>query len=147
MVRGYCWPPQAMPILGPPATAVPERHRELAFGMGTLRAALKRRITLLAWHTWQRLDSIMPRSVRYLVATAIGEVLFWILPAKRAAVLANMAQVLGPEASPAAVLLVARRSFRNFSKYLSEFAHLPRWSAADLEYLMTSVRGWQHIED
>jgi KDO2-lipid IV(A) lauroyltransferase len=81
------------------------------------------------------------------VATAIGEVLFWVLPAKRAAVLANMAQVLGPDASPAVVLLVARRSFRNFAKYLSEFAHLPRWSAADLEHLMTSVSGWQHVED
>jgi KDO2-lipid IV(A) lauroyltransferase len=112
-----------------------------------VRPALKRRITLLAWHTWQRLDSIMPRSVRFLVATAIGEVLFWILPAKRAATLANMAQVLGPQASPAAVRQVARRSFRNFAKYLSEFAHLPRWAAADLEHLMTSVSGWHHIED
>jgi len=108
---------------------------------------LRRRVTLLAWHTWQRIDSVLPRGARYAVATALGELLFWLLPGKRAAVLHNMEHVLGPAASPSAVRLVARRSFRNYAKYLSEFTHLPRWQPTDLERLMSRVQGWEHVED
>ena len=85
--------------------------------------------------------------MRFALATAAGELLYWLLPAKRAATLDNMAHVLGPDAPPAAVRLAAKRSFRNFAKYLCEFAHLPRWSAADLEQLMAAVTGWHHVED
>ena len=42
---------------------------------------------------------------------------------------------------------MARRSFRNFAKYLSEFTHLPRWSAPDLETLVSGSTGWEHIAD
>ena len=111
------------------------------------RARLQRWATLLAWHAWQRLDAILPRTVRFLLATALGEGLYWILVDKRAAVLDNMARVLGPAAAPDEVRLAAKRSFRNFAKYLTEFAHLPRWAAADLERLVSSVNGWEHIED
>jgi lauroyl/myristoyl acyltransferase len=108
---------------------------------------LRRDLTLFTWHAWQALDAVLPRAVRFSLATALGELLYWLLPGKRAAVLENMAHVLGPDASPAAVRLVAKRSFRNFAKYLSEFAHLPRWAAPDLERLVTSVEGWEHIVD
>jgi KDO2-lipid IV(A) lauroyltransferase len=102
--------------------------------------------TLAAWHAWQGLDALLPRTARFWLATAAGELLYWLLPAKRRAVLENMAHVLGPRASPAEVRLMAKRSFRNFAKYLSEFTHLPRWSSADLERLMTDVQGWEHVE-
>ncbi len=110
-------------------------------------AWLRREATLLAWHAWQWLDGLLPRSVRFALATAVGEVLYWLLPNKRAAVLDNMAHVLGPQATEREIQLVARRSFRNYAKYLSEFTHLPRWSAADLERLMTRVEGWEHVDD
>ncbi|MGH2370360.1 MAG: lysophospholipid acyltransferase family protein, partial [Chloroflexota bacterium] len=111
------------------------------------RRDVRRFFTLLGWHTWQRLDAVLSRPVRFYLATALGEALFWTLPGKRAAVLENMSHVLGPGASPAAVRLVAKRSFRNFAKYLSEFTHLPRWSALDLEKLISSVAGWDHVAD
>ena len=102
--------------------------------------------TILAWHAWQRLDAVLPRSARYALATALGDVIYWALPNKRAAVLENMAHVLGPEAPPAEVRAVARRSFRNFAKYLSEFTHLPRWTLPDLDTLVSAVTGWEHLE-
>lgn len=107
---------------------------------------LRRDATILAWHAWQRLDAVLPRPVRYALATALGDAIFWALPNKRAAVLENMAHVLGPEASPAEVRRVARRSFRNFAKYLSEFTHLPRWTLPDLDTLVSAVTGWEHLE-
>jgi lauroyl/myristoyl acyltransferase len=110
-------------------------------------AWLRRQATLLAWHTWQRLDSVLPRPARFAIATGLGEALFWVLPGKRAAALQNMEHVLGPGAPPARVQLVARRSFRNYAKYLAEFAHLPRWQPSDLERLMQEVHGWEHVED
>ncbi len=101
---------------------------------------------MLAWHTWQRIDTVLPRPARFAIATGLGELLYWLLPNKRAATLANMRQVLGPHAPEQRVRLVAKRSFRNYAKYLSEFAHLPRWSDDDLERLMMGVDGWEHIE-
>ena len=108
---------------------------------------VRRRATLLAWHTWQRLDSVLPRAIRFAIATGLGELLFWLLPGKRAAVLQNMEHVLGPDAPRSAVRLVAKRSFRNYAKYLCEFTHLPRWRPSDLERLMSDVQGWDHVED
>ena len=99
------------------------------------------------WHTCQRLDAVLPRSARFLVATVLGELLYWILPGKRASTLANMRQVLGPDAPESRVRLVAKRSFRNYGKYLAEFSHLPRWNEADLERLVSSVGGWEHVDE
>ena len=115
--------------------------------MSTLRRRLKRELTLILWHTVQRLDAALPRPVRFLVATLLGELAFWLLPGKRAAALANMRHVLGPDAPENEVLAVARRSFRNYAKYLSEFSHLPRWHESDLEALMSTISGWEHVED
>lgn len=108
---------------------------------------LRRPLTMVAWHACQRLDAILPRPIRFSVATVLGEALYWCLPRMRAATLDNMIHVLGPEATASEVRLVAKRSFRNFAKYLSEFVHLPRWEPHDLERLMTDVSGWQHVEN
>lgn len=110
-------------------------------------ARLRRDVTLSAWHGWQRLDAVLPRPVRFALATVVGEALYWALPNKRAAVLENMTCVLGQDASPAAVRQIARRSFRNFAKYLCEFTHLPRWTERDLERLIASATGWEHVVD
>jgi KDO2-lipid IV(A) lauroyltransferase len=92
------------------------------------------------------LDALLPRWVRFALATGLGEVLYWVLVNKRAATQANMRHVLGPAAPAPVVRLAAKRSFRNFAKYLSEFTHLPRWSEADLDRLVVDVDGWQHVE-
>ena len=115
--------------------------------MTTLRRRLKRELILILWHTVQRLDAALPRALRFLVATVLGELAFWLLPGKRAATLANMRRVLGPDAPESEIRAVARRSFRNYAKYLSEFSHLPRWREEDLEGLMSSVVGWEHVEN
>lgn len=99
------------------------------------------------WHTCQRLDALLPRPARFAVATMLGELLYWVLPGKRASTLANMRQVLGPDAPEPLVRLIAKRSFRNFGKYLAEFSHLPRWRDGDLEQLVSSVAGWEHVDE
>jgi len=110
-----------------------------------LATRLRRDATLLAWYAWQRLDAVLPRRVCSLLATGLGEILYLVLPNKRAAVLENMAHVLGPGATPEDVRLVARRSWHNFARYLSEFTHLPRWSVPDMERLVGRVEGLEHI--
>ena len=112
-----------------------------------LRRRAKRELTLVLWHTVQRLDALLPRPARFLIATALGELAFWVLPGKRAATLANMRRVLGPDAPADEVRAVAQRSFRNYAKYLSEFSHLPRWRDDDLETLMSKIHGWEHVEE
>lgn len=121
--------------------------RSIGAQLPATRSVIRRELTLLAWHTWQRLDAVLPRSVRFLLATAVGEFVYWLLPGKRAATLANMRQVLGPNTPPRTVRLMAKRSFRNYTKYIAEFTHLPRWSDADLEQLIVAVSGWEHVEN
>jgi KDO2-lipid IV(A) lauroyltransferase len=58
-----------------------------------------------------------------------------------------MRHVLGLAVPEVDVRLAAKRSFRNYAKYLAEFTHLPRWSDADMERLIRSVDGWEHVED
>jgi lauroyl/myristoyl acyltransferase len=135
------------PILDSTLNSVTIPSRAFATRLSAVSVAVRRELTLLAWHAWQRADASLPRSIRFLLATVLGELLFWLLPGKRAAVLSNMRHVLGSDASEASVRLMAKRSFRNYAKYISEFTHLPRWSDADLQNLIATVRGWHHIED
>src|SRR5687767_15069655 len=84
-------------------------HSVLTTALTPARARLKRALTLLLWHTVQRLDALLPRPIRFIVATALGELAFWLLPGKRAAALANMSRVLGQDAPAREVRAVAQR--------------------------------------
>ncbi len=106
---------------------------------------LRRKATLVAWDAWQRIDARLPRPVRFALATGLGELLFWALPGKRMAVLRNMEHVLGPHASRAQVRLVAKRSFRNYAKYLFDFFRLPSIDPDALDAEVIS-EGWEHLD-
>jgi KDO2-lipid IV(A) lauroyltransferase len=112
-----------------------------------LASPLGRWVVLAAWNAWQRLDALLPRRIRFTLATVVGEGVYWLLRNKRAAALDNMAHVLGPDAPPERVRLAAKRTFHNYVKYLTEFAHLPRWTDRDLDSLLTDLDGLVHIED
>lgn len=134
--------PQQPGTTGPAPTSGPARgHLPVRMSVPGRRA-----ITMFAWHAWQRLDAVLSRGARYWIASAVGEALYWLLWNKRATILANMAQVLGPQASPATVRTVARRSLQNYARFLAEFAHLPRWSERELDTLMGPLEGWAGAE-
>jgi lauroyl/myristoyl acyltransferase len=95
---------------------------------------------LMCW-----LAARVPRRARLLVGGALCELVYWAWPAKRHVTIANMAQVLGTESSDARARALARRSWRNYGRYVSEFFYLP--SASVKEVLdrfvdMTPAPGW-----
>ncbi|MFN2521675.1 MAG: lysophospholipid acyltransferase family protein, partial [Candidatus Limnocylindria bacterium] len=56
----------------------------------------------------------------------------------------NFSVVLGRPPTDPEVARVARRSFRNFAKYLVEIMRFPLLGVADFERLVT-IEGWEHL--
>lgn len=86
----------------------------------------------------------LPARPLYAFAVALGELgyLFW--SAKRRIAKHNFSIVLGRPATDRVVAQVARRSFRNFAKYVLEIMRFPLLGVADFERLV-SIEGWDHL--
>jgi lauroyl/myristoyl acyltransferase len=67
----------------------------------------------------------VPRPVRLAVAGPVAELIYFGWIAKRRATIANMAQVLGTSPRDPRAVRLARRSWRNFGRYISDFLYLP----------------------
>jgi lauroyl/myristoyl acyltransferase len=67
----------------------------------------------------------VPRRVRLAVAGPVAELIYFGWFAKRHATIANMAQVLGTTPRDQRTRRLARRSWRNFGRYISDFLYLP----------------------
>lgn len=91
------------------------------------------------------LSRIIPRSWRYLIGTAVGDLVFWCWPAKRRILLHNMAIVLGLRPDDAAVRKMALQSMRNYCKYLIEFLELPVLSSRDEVIASMKIQGIEHL--
>jgi KDO2-lipid IV(A) lauroyltransferase len=95
---------------------------------------------LMGW-----LAARVPRRPRLAVAGALGELVYWAWPSKRRVTIANMAQVLGTDADDQGARRLARQSWRNYGRYVSEFLYLPSTTVkATLERLAdtTPPPGW-----
>jgi KDO2-lipid IV(A) lauroyltransferase len=67
----------------------------------------------------------LPLRLAYWIAGNVAIACYWLaFPRHRRALRANLAQVMGSE-DPARVEAAARRSFRNFGKYVVDFIHYP----------------------
>lgn len=90
-----------------------------------------------------------PRRPRLLVAGALGEAVYWLWGAKRRVTRANMAQVLGLPAAHPRVRWTARRSWRNYGRYIADFFYLPNASVAQLMARVrdTSIPDWRACMD
>ncbi len=86
----------------------------------------------------------LPQAVLYPLAVVLGEAAYVAWGAKRHVAKENFARVLDRPAGDRDVARVARRSFRNFAKYVLEIMRFPRLRAADLERLV-SIDGWENI--
>ena len=76
----------------------------------------------------------------------LGEIGYLAWTAKRQVAKRNFAIVLGRPWTDREVAMVARRSFRNFAKYVVEIMRFPKLGVADFERLV-SVDGWEHLRD
>jgi KDO2-lipid IV(A) lauroyltransferase len=87
----------------------------------------------------------VPRQPRLLIAGALCELVYWAWPAKRHVTIANMAQVLGTSAADPRARRLARRSWRNYGRYVGEFFYLPSANVKEvLDRLVdtTPAPGW-----
>jgi KDO2-lipid IV(A) lauroyltransferase len=98
------------------------------------------------WRLGSALAQRLPSWITYPAAVIGGEFayLFWIR--RRRIAKANFAVVLDRPPDHREVARVARRSFRNFAKYLVEIMRFPRLEEADFERLVVvDPRSWSHL--
>ena len=74
----------------------------------------------------------MPKAIGYPFASFIGVVSYFLASSRRAAVKANLAVAVGPDASRSAVDSKAREVFRNIGRNYYDMVRLPRTKPLDL---------------
>jgi len=93
------------------------------------------------------LSRYIPRPWRYAIGTVVGDAVYWVWTSKRNTLLQNMATVLGLDPSDPRVRLVARRSMRNYCKYLIEFLDLPNLNASHPVVASMRLEGEEHLAE
>jgi len=96
------------------------------------------------WRLAAGIAQRLPVRPLYAFAVALGEVGYVLWTAKRRIAKRNFAIVLGRPTTDREVARVARRSFRNFAKYIVEIMRFPLLGVADFERLVT-VEGREHL--
>ncbi|MBM4434170.1 MAG: lysophospholipid acyltransferase family protein [Chloroflexi bacterium] len=96
------------------------------------------------WRTAAALAQRLPPGPLYAVASALGELTYLAWGTKRRIANANFSRVLGRPADDPLVRRTARRSFRNFAKYVVEIMRFPRLRAGDLQHIV-HVEGMEHL--
>ncbi len=72
----------------------------------------------------------VPRPVRLAVAGPLTTLIYYLWASKRRVTIANMAQVLGVAPNDPRARRLARDSWRNYGRYLSDFFYLPNTTPA-----------------
>ena len=96
------------------------------------------------WRVTAALAQRLPRALLYPVAVALGESAYVLWTAKRRIAKRNFARVLGRPEEDREVARVARRSFRNFAKYVVEIMRFPTLRPEDIERQVI-IDGWEHL--
>lgn len=78
----------------------------------------------------------VPRPLRLAIAGPITVLIYYGWVAKRHATIANMAQILGTSASDPRARRLARDTWRNYGRYISDFFHLPNATPQEIRALM-----------
>ncbi|MGH2450675.1 MAG: lysophospholipid acyltransferase family protein [Candidatus Limnocylindria bacterium] len=86
----------------------------------------------------------LPAWLLYPCAVVIGEATYLAWSAKRRVAKANFSIVLDRPTDDPEVARIARRSFRNFAKYVVEIMRFPKLSADDFRRLVV-VEGWENL--
>ena len=96
------------------------------------------------WRAGASVAQSLPRPVLYPVAVALGEAAYLLWASRRRVAKQNFARVLERPAGDVEVARVARRSFRNFAKYVVEIMRFPKLHPGELERLVR-IDGWEHL--
>ena len=101
-------------------------------------------ISYWGWRICAAIAQRVPARPLYAFAVAMGEVGYLAWTTKRRIAKHNFSIVLGRPSTDREVAQVARRSFRNFAKYVVEIMRFPALGVADFERLVT-VEGSEHL--
>lgn len=85
------------------------------------------------------LTARVPRPARLAIAGPLTVLVYYAWAAKRRATIANMAQLLGVSRSDPRAKRLARRSWRNYGRYVSDFFYLPNATFDELVARMKDV--------
>jgi KDO2-lipid IV(A) lauroyltransferase len=89
----------------------------------------------------------LPLRVLYGIAHLVGDGAFLLRSSTRRAVIANMRQVMGPEASEREVRLAARDVFRNATRYYADLIHIPRLDVQRFFKEKVDVQGLEYLAE
>src|SRR5438094_1145871 len=99
-----------------------------------------------AWRVGAALAQRLPPWISYPAAVAGGEIAYVLWIRRRRIAKANFSVVLDRPAHDREVARVARRSFRNFAKYLVEIMRFPRLRVEELKKLVSvDPRSLSHV--
>ena len=101
-------------------------------------------ISYWGWRVCAAIAQRLPARPLYAFAVAMGELGYVVWTAKRRIAKRNFSIVLGRPSTDREVAQVARRSFRNFAKYIVEIMRFPLLGVADFERLV-AIDGWEHL--
>ena len=98
------------------------------------------------WRVSASLAQRLPAWITYPAAVVGGELAYLFWTSRRKIAKQNFAVVLSLPAADREVARVARRSFRNFAKYLVEIMRFPRLESADFAKLVSvDARSWSYF--
>jgi lauroyl/myristoyl acyltransferase len=100
---------------------------------------------LVQFATW--LARVLPLGAQLWAADTIAAVGWRVLPAMHGRVRENVRVILGPTASEREVDQVARQQWRNYLRYMRDFAALPHTSIAEIDGVLPAAEGWWHIDE
>ena len=99
-----------------------------------------------AWRAAAALAQRLPAWVSYRAAIAGGEMAYLLWPKRRRIAKENLAVVLARPPQDVEVARIARRSFRNFAKYLVEIMRFPRLRMDELQRMVAiDPRSWGNL--
>ena len=96
------------------------------------------------WRLTAALAQRLPHGFLYPAAAVLGDAAYVLWGTKRRIAKRNFARVLGKPRDDREVARVARRSFRNFAKYLVEIMRFPNLRAEDIRSQVV-IDGWEHL--
>lgn len=83
----------------------------------------------------------VPRRLRLALAGPLTTLVYYAWASKRRVTIANMARILGTTPSDPRARRLARDSWRNYGRYLSDFFYLPNSTSAEVLARMRDVSG------
>jgi lauroyl/myristoyl acyltransferase len=87
----------------------------------------------------------LPLAAQLWLADAAAGIGWRLLPAMHNRVRENVRQVLGAQATDEDVDRVARLQWRNYLRYLRDFAAAEQEAPAEIERIFAAAEGWEHV--